>query len=158
MAFDAMLPILLSTKAPENGSVWKLPFKFVGGYGLTTREIGVVLSVQGVYSMIATTFIFPIVVRKLGALGVSRMTTLSYPLLYIVTPYIALLPEPLRMAGAHALVIWKCAFAAMAYPSNAILLTNSRRHSSCSARSMAWQHQPQACQEPLDPASLGSSS
>ncbi|KIM92614.1 hypothetical protein OIDMADRAFT_62420 [Oidiodendron maius Zn] len=125
MAFDAMLPTLPSTKVPENGSVWKLPFKFVGGYGLTTREIGVVLSVQGVYSMIATTFIFSIVVRKLGALGVSRMTTLSYPLLYIVTPYIALLPEPLRMAGVHALVIWKCAFAAMAYPSNAILLTNS---------------------------------
>lgn len=125
MTFDAMLPTLLSTKAPENGSLWKLPFKFVGGFGLTTREIGVVLSVQGVYSMIVTIFIFPIVVRKLGALHLSRMITLFYPLLYIVTPYVALLPEFLQMAGVHALLIWKCTFAAMAYPSNAILLTNS---------------------------------
>lgn len=125
MTFDAMLPTLLSTKKPENGSPWELPFKFVSGYGLTTRDIGVVLSIQGVYSMIATVFLFPIVVRRLGALGLFRTITLSYPLLYIVTPYMVLLPESFRMAGVYVLVIWKCTFATMAYPSNAILLTNS---------------------------------
>jgi hypothetical protein len=125
MTFDAMLPTLLSTKEPANGSAWELPFKFVSGYGLTTKEIGVVLSVQGVYSMVATLFIFPVVVRKLGALGLFRTITLSYPLLYIVTPYMVLLPESVRMAGVYFLIIWKCTCATMAYPSNAILLTNS---------------------------------
>lgn len=125
MTFDAMLPTLLSTKEPVNGSPWKLPFKFVSGYGLTTKEIGVVLSVQGVYSMVATVFIFPLVVRKVGALGLFRIITLSYPLLYITTPYMVLLPESVRMAGVYALIIWKCTCATMAYPSNAILLTNS---------------------------------
>jgi hypothetical protein len=125
MTFDAMLPILLSSKEPKDGSPWKLPFKFVSGYGLTTKQIGIVLSVQGLYSMIATVFLFPIVVRKLGALGLFRTITLSYPLLYIVTPYMVLLPGSLRMAGVYVLAIWKCTFATMAYPSNAILLTNS---------------------------------
>jgi hypothetical protein len=81
--------------------------------------------VQGVYSMVATVFIFPVVVRRLGALGLFRTITLSYPLLYIVTPYMVLLPESVRMAGVYVLVIWKCTCATMAYPSNAILLTNS---------------------------------
>jgi hypothetical protein len=125
MTYDAMLPTLLSTKEPEDGPHLKLPFKFVSGYGLTTKDIGVVLSVQGVYSMIATVFIFPLVVRKIGALRLFRTISLSYPLLYIVTPYMVLLPESLRMAGVYTLVIWKCTCATMAYPSNAILLTNS---------------------------------
>jgi hypothetical protein len=120
-----MLPTLLSTKAPEVPQPWNLPFKFVGGYGLDTKQIGVILSVQGLYSMIATVFVFPVVVRKLGALGLFRLITISYPILYITTPYLVLLPNSLRMAGVYAVVIWKCTFATMAYPANAILLTNS---------------------------------
>jgi hypothetical protein len=125
MTFDAMLPTLLSTKPPENPLPWKLPFKFVSGYGLDTKQIGVILSIQGIYSMIATVFVFPIVVRRLGALGLFRLITLSYPILYITTPYLVLLPNSLRMAGVYGVVIWKCTFATMAYPANAILLTNS---------------------------------
>jgi hypothetical protein len=125
MTFDAMLPTLLSTKPPENPLPWKLPFKFVSGYGLDTKQIGVILSIQGIYSMIATVLVFPFVVRRLGALALFRLITLSYPILYIATPYLVLLPSSLRMAGVYGVVIWKCTFATMAYPANAILLTNS---------------------------------
>jgi hypothetical protein len=124
MTFDAMLPILLSTKEPH-GPPPSLPFKFVTGYGLTPKEIGVVLSVQGVYSMFATVFLFPMAVRRLGALGLFRSLALSYPLLYLVTPYVGLLPPSTRMAGVYALAVWKCTLATLVYPSNAILLTNS---------------------------------
>lgn len=126
MTFDALLPTMLSSKPPKDvGKDWVMPFKFVDGYGLSPQEIGVIISVQGVYSMIATVFLFPIVVRRLGPLGLFRMIAISYPLLYLVTPYAVLLPQSLRMAGVYGLVIWKCTFATMAYPSNAILLTNS---------------------------------
>jgi hypothetical protein len=125
MTFDAMLPTLLSTKAPEHGEPWRLPFKFVSGYGLDTKQIGVILSVQGMYSMVATVFVFPFIVRKMGALGLFRLVALSYPILYITTPYLVLLPDSLKMVGVYILVIWKCTFATMAYPANAILLTNS---------------------------------
>ena len=125
MTFDAMLPTFLSTAPPDNPEEWQLPFKFVSGYGLDTKEIGVILSIQGIYSMLATLFLFPIIVRRLGALGLFRLMAISYPILYITTPYLALLPESLKMAGVYGVVIWKCTFATMAYPSNAILLTNS---------------------------------
>ena len=124
MTFDAMLPTMLSTEAQRDPDQ-SLPFKFVGGYDLNTKQIGVILSVQGIYSMIATVWFFPILVRKLGALGLFRLLALSYPILYITTPYLVLLPDSLRMAGVYGVVIWKCTFATMAYPSNAILLTNS---------------------------------
>jgi hypothetical protein len=122
-----MLPTFLSTPPPlpEDATPWQLPFKFIDGYGLSTKQIGVVLSVQGIYSMIATVFLFPIIVRKLGALGLFRCIAISYPILYVVTPYLVLLPDSLRMVGVYVVVIWKCTFATMSYPSNAILLTNS---------------------------------
>lgn len=125
MTFDSMLPTLLSTPNDQSQEPNHLPFKFMGSFGLGTKEIGVILSVQGLYSMIATLFLFPFVVRKLGALGLFRFLAISYPLLYITTPYIALLSPEWQMTGVYALVIWKCTFATMAYPSNAILLTNS---------------------------------
>lgn len=125
MTFDAMLPTLLSTRAPSPPQPIHLPFKFVSGYGLDTKQIGVILSVQGLYSMLATIFLFPIIVRRLGALGLFRLIAISYPVLYLTTPYLVILPDKLRMIGVYAIVIWKCTFATMAYPSNAILLTNS---------------------------------
>ncbi|CZS97233.1 related to E.coli tetracycline resistance protein TCR1 [Rhynchosporium agropyri] len=125
MTFDAMLPTMLSTTAPANTSGFSLPFKFVSGYGLSTKQIGVILSIQGLYSMLATIFLFPIVVRRFGALALFRMLAISYPILYFTTPYLVLLPDNLRMMGIYAVVIWKCTFSTMAYPANAILLTNS---------------------------------
>lgn len=124
MTFDAMLPTMLSTQIPTN-STPSLPFKFISGYGLDTKQIGVILSIQGIYSMLATALLFPLIVRRLGALRLFRVITLSYPLLYIITPYLSLLPGPLRMPGIYAVVIWKCTFSTLAYPANAILLTNS---------------------------------
>ncbi|CAG8961959.1 hypothetical protein HYFRA_00013739 [Hymenoscyphus fraxineus] len=126
ITFDSMLPTFLSTPKEQGSSMpWSLPFKFVGGYGLTEPEIGVVLAVQGAYSMMVNVFLFPMIVRKIGALGLFRMIAISYPLLYIATPYLVLLPEQLQMAGVYVVVIWKCTFSTLAYPSNAILLTNS---------------------------------
>ncbi|OLN88320.1 putative membrane protein YCR023C-like protein 1 [Colletotrichum chlorophyti] len=124
MTFDQLFPVFLSTDPPK-GSDIHLPFKFVGGFNMQTGPIGVILAVQGVYSMISTVFLFPLVTRRLGPLRLFRLLSVSYFMLYLLTPYLSLLPENLRMVGIYIVVIWKCTFSTMAYPSNAILLTNS---------------------------------
>jgi hypothetical protein len=125
MVFDSLLPVFLSTNPPEQRMPISLPFKFADGFGLDTRTIGVILSVQGLYSMASTTFLFPLITRRLGPLRLFRLMSILYPLLYFFTPYIVLLPESLRMASIYFMVIWKCTFSTLAYPSNAILITNS---------------------------------
>lgn len=75
--------------------------------------------------MIATIIFFPIVVRKVGALGLFRLLALSYPILYLVMPYLALVPETSRTCAIYGIIIWKCTFATFSYPANAMLLTNS---------------------------------
>lgn len=124
MTFDQLFPVFLSTSPPDD-PVQKLPFKFVDGFGLDTKTIGVIMSVQGLYSLFSNYLVVAPVTRRLGSLRLFRLIAFSYFSLYLVTPYLVLLPESMRMPAIYMLVIWKCTFATMAYPSNAILLANS---------------------------------
>ncbi|RDA83193.1 hypothetical protein CP532_1230, partial [Ophiocordyceps camponoti-leonardi (nom. inval.)] len=124
MTFDQLFPVFLST-SPLEHPVRDLPFRFADGFGLDTKTIGVIMSVQGVYSLLSNYVIVPPVTRRLGSLRLFRMLAFSYFALYLVTPYLVLLPTGLRMPAVYALVIWKCTYATMAYPNNAILLANA---------------------------------
>lgn len=124
MTFDQLFPVFLSTKRPEH-PVHDIPFKFTDGFGLETKMIGVIMSVQGLYSLFSNYLIVPPVTRRLGSLRLFRILAFSYFALYLVTPYLVLLPDSMRMPAIYLLVIWKCTFSTMAYPSNAILLANS---------------------------------
>lgn len=124
MTFDQLFPVFLST-APPKHPVLDLPFRFVDGFGMDTKTIGIIMSVQGVYSLLSNYLVVAPATRRLGSLRLFRMLAFSYFALYLVTPYLVLLPENMRMTAVYILVIWKCTFATMAYPSNAILLANS---------------------------------
>lgn len=124
MTYDALLPVFLSTER-DSHKPNSLPFKFSDGFGFDTRTIGGILSVQGLYAMASTLFFFPVVAKRVGTLRLFRLLALTYPLLYIVTPYLVLLPDSLRMTGIYVMVVWKNTYSTWAYPSNALLLTNS---------------------------------
>ena len=124
MTFDQLLPVFLSTAPPQHRNV-ELPFKFVDGFGLETKTIGVIMSIQGIYSLISNYVLVAPVTRRLGSLRLFRILALSYFALYLVTPYLVLLPKNMVMPAIYILVVWKCTFSTMAYPSNAILLANS---------------------------------
>lgn len=124
MTFDQLFPVFLSTAPPEH-RLLQLPLRFVDGFGLDTKTIGLVMSVQGLYSLLSNYLVVPPVTRRLGSLRLFRLLACSYFALYLVTPYLVLLPAPLRMPAVYALVVWKCTYATMAYPNNAILLANA---------------------------------
>ncbi|OIW32111.1 MFS general substrate transporter [Coniochaeta ligniaria NRRL 30616] len=125
MTFDQLFPVFLSTDPPAHPEPPSLPFKFVDGFGYDEQKIGLILSVQGLYSMFSTFFFFPFVNRRLGNLFMFKMMSLLYFLIYLTTPYLVLLPKNLQLVGVYLMIIWKCTFATMAYPSNAMLLTNA---------------------------------
>lgn len=124
MTFDQLLPVFLSTAPPEHPRI-ELPFKFVDGFGLETKIIGVIMSVQGIYSLVSNYLLVAPVTRRVGSLRLFRMLALTYFLLYFVTPYLVLLPRNMVMPAIYILVVWKCTYSTMAYPNNAILLANS---------------------------------
>ncbi|KAL9060774.1 MAG: hypothetical protein Q9162_000478 [Coniocarpon cinnabarinum] len=109
---------------PSNNAA-ELPFKFTGGFGLPTTTTGLILSMQGVYQMFAQMILFPVIVKKLGPLRTFQLTALTYPFLYIIVPYLVLLPAVLRMWALGFVLLWKVTHQALSYPSNMLLLTDA---------------------------------
>lgn len=116
--------MFLSTKHPAQREV-SLPFKFADGFELDQQTIGIILSAQGIYSLLINMAVVPMVIKRFGPLRLFRFLAVAYFLLYLVTPYLVLLPDRYRMIGIYVILIWKCTFSSMAYPSNAILTANS---------------------------------
>ena len=123
VSFDALMPTFLSEERMQTKPV--LPFKFSGGFGLSTRAIGIMIAVQGAYSTFAQFFIFPFMAKRLGTLYSSRLVLTVWPLLYFAVPYLVLLPQHLQKTGIYFSLLTKITFQAISFPSNAILLANA---------------------------------
>ncbi|KAK4994789.1 hypothetical protein LTR66_005250 [Elasticomyces elasticus] len=120
---EQLLPVLFSM--PESHDRPRLPFHFTGGFALPTKTIGFILSMQGFLQMFMTIVVFPYVNRRLGSLKTFRLVILTYPFLYLLVPYLALVPPVLRMPCIYFLLVWKVTGQALSYPSSAIMLANS---------------------------------
>lgn len=113
------MPVFLSE--PVSAKPVSLPFRFSGGFGLSSKTIGFMLSVQGVYSMFAMLFLWPTTEKRFGTLKTFRFVLVTWPLLYLVVPYLVLLPQRLQMPAIYFCLIWKITAQVFAFPSNAIL-------------------------------------
>jgi MFS family permease len=114
----------MSKATPPEGDT-RLPFYFSGGFGWTTQQNGMFLAIQGALQMFAQLIVFPWMSKRLGSLRTFWITLSLYPILYLLAPYLALLPEHLRIPGLMALLIGKVTFQSLSYPSLAIILANS---------------------------------
>ena len=117
------MPVFLSE--PVSTKPISLPFHITGGFGFSSKKIGFVLSVQGVYSMVAQLCVFPRVVDHFGTLKTYRFVLMTWPLLYLLVPYLVLLPQRLQMPGVYICLLWKITAHVFAFPSNAMLIRNS---------------------------------
>ena len=123
VSFDALMPIFMSE--PRSDIPPSLPFKFTGGFALSTKTIGVMMAVQGFYSMIAQLWLFPFLIRRFGTIHTFRVTMMVWPLLYLIVPYLIFLPTSLQTTGIYFALLVKITFHVIAFPSCAILLTNA---------------------------------
>lgn len=127
VAYDQLLPIFMhypvqSSKDPQV----HMPWKFAGGFGIDSNRIGLLFTVYGVFGMLIQFFVFPPCARKYGVLNCLRACVLTMPLVYIATPFTALLPTDASRQGAMmGLMLIKGFCGIFAFPCSTILLTNS---------------------------------
>jgi MFS family permease len=124
MGFEQLMPVFLST--PVAAEKPHDLIRFTGGLGMTTQTIGFILSMQGVFSMGMQFFVFPPMARHLGVLSLYRFCMFTYAIGYIIVPYLDWLPEgKFQTIGVYVVLAIKITYGVLAYPCNAILLTNS---------------------------------
>jgi MFS family permease len=127
VAYDQVVPIFMHHPPQSIDDLdVHLPFKFAGGFGINSGRIGALSTIYGVFGMLIQFTVFPPLARKLGVLRCFRITVLSFPIIYFLTPFTSLLPTLfMKQAIMLALMLckgWLCVFA---FPCSTILLTNS---------------------------------
>jgi hypothetical protein len=125
VTYDQLFPVLLSSP-PVDPSTQHPPFRFIGGFGLHSADIGKIFSIYGVLMMLVQFFIFPKLAVKYGSLRVFRWCAPIFPLTYLAAPYTVLIPK--LSIGAYALIgitLLKKFAEVFAFPSSTIMVTNS---------------------------------
>lgn len=92
VTFDQLLPVFMSTP-PVDPSTQHPPFRFAGGFGLNSNQVGNVFSVFGALGMMVQFFIFPRVARKYGALKCLSTAFAVFPFIFVIVPYTVLAAE-----------------------------------------------------------------
>lgn len=123
MCYDHLLPIFLQEQKSDisvltNGSFLHIP----GGLGLTTKTVGLIMSVNGVIALFIQAVVFPLVADRLGVWRVFVLVTILHPIAYFIVPYITLLPENMLFVGIYFCLTVRNLFSILAYPVILILL------------------------------------
>lgn len=124
VTFDQLMPVFLSYPHQDQ-SEWNLPFKFAGGFGLPSSQVGKIFSVYGILAMLLQFFLFPPMANWLGALWCLRIVAFIAPVVYAAVPFALLLPPHLQFSGIYILMFFKGLSTTFAFPCSVVLLTNS---------------------------------
>ncbi|RPA76006.1 MFS general substrate transporter [Ascobolus immersus RN42] len=125
VTYDQLFPVLLSTP-PSDPTAQRPPFRFVGGFGLGSADIGNIFSLYGLLMLPIQFFIFPKLAVKYGPVRLFRWITPIFPLTYLAAPYTVLIPN--LQTGAYVLIgitILKKIGEVFAFPCSTIMVTNS---------------------------------
>ena len=132
MTYDHLLPIFcqddrvpagaqeimstLSTAiANDRGSL-------AGGLGLSVKDVGVIMSVNGVIALLVQGVVFPIMASLLGVWKVFMVVTILHPIAYLIVPFLSLLPQSLLYPGIYACLAIRNCLSILAYPVLLILI------------------------------------
>lgn len=121
---DILIPMFLTTPSvgsKSSGKPHRELLGFVGGFGMSTAQIGSVLLTQAVAAIIFQKFAVPRIITKYGALNTYRTVLHLFPCLYLLTPFTVRLPHLLGLS-ALLLDLWtKTLLVGLGYNSSAIL-------------------------------------
>lgn len=124
--FNQLLPLFLST--PRMPDHHNNPVFFNGGLGMSTKEIGIIVSVLGLVGAIIQLTIYPRLAAYMGNARLHKRALLVFPPLYFLMPYLSYIPPTPKILAIFvvtplaATVIFGRTFA---IPPMTILITNA---------------------------------
>lgn len=127
VSYDQILAVFLNypQQTPDSHNT-HLPFYFSGGFGLSSGRIGTIFTIYGFACGVIQFLLFPPLCSKFGALNCFKASTILYPIVYMATPYSALIQDERNRYIALSLILLVKSFAVIiGFPCITILLTNA---------------------------------
>jgi Major Facilitator Superfamily len=120
MAYGSLIPVYFLDKPKNLGSI-----DLRGGLGYTVHDVGAFMSVNGIIALIIQATIFPVFVGRVGVWKSLVLLLNIWPLTYILTPFLSLLPRSGLPWGIYALLILQNFMMIIVYPCLLIALKNA---------------------------------
>lgn len=80
VAYDQVLPVFLNyPRVIPDETNSSLPFKFIGGFGLSSDKIGTIYTIYGVCCGVIQFFLFPALCARFGVLNLYRFASMFLP-------------------------------------------------------------------------------
>ena len=123
MCYDHLLPIFFQDERVDDITVASTNlFHIPGGLGLSTKQVGIIMSINGLIALFIQAVVFPFAAERLGIWRVFVIVTILHPLAYFIVPYLAALPENLLFTGIYVCLTVRNLLSILAYPTLLILL------------------------------------
>ncbi|KIW19590.1 hypothetical protein PV08_00163 [Exophiala spinifera] len=123
MCYDHLLPIFFEDKPVDQVFVSRVTaFHVPGGLGMSTKDVGVIMSVNGLIALFIQAVVFPLAAERLGVWRVFVLVTIFHPVAFFVVPYLALLPRSLLYPGIYFCLTIRNLLSILDYPVLLILL------------------------------------
>ncbi|KAF4456965.1 hypothetical protein F53441_980 [Fusarium austroafricanum] len=126
MCFDNLFVIYLEenrvnvVEMLKRGSIF--PLYSPGGLGMTPRDVGMILAVDGGIALFIQLFIFPWAVKMLGTYRLFLLVTALHPIIYILMPMLLVVPENLIYPAIYGCLIVRNILSIILYPLLMILI------------------------------------
>lgn len=129
ISFESLIPVFMHHPTQDHSAAnpdFQPPFKFGGGFGLDSARIGLLATLYGFSCMLVQFLIFPPMARNYGVLRCLRVCAIGMPIMYLLVPFTALLPNKTsQQVGLFIIWMIKGLFSTFAFPCSTIMLTNS---------------------------------
>jgi hypothetical protein len=136
MTYDHLLPIFFQDeRVPPDGTHMtgsKLtPASLAGGLGLSTKDVGVIMTFQGLIALLVQGIIFPVMASYLGIWRTFIAVTVAHPITYFIVPWLVYLPRNLLYPGIYACLTVRNLTSIVAYPILLILIKEASPAPNC---------------------------
>lgn len=117
MTYDHLLPIFFQDKRSDDISILSSSSSpFSGGLGLSIRDVGIIMTVNGIIALFIQAVVFPVMAKVLGVWKLFVLVTIGHPIAYFIVPYLTLLPSSLLYPGIYTCLLIRNILSIIAFP------------------------------------------
>ncbi|KAM0524485.1 hypothetical protein ACHAPE_000579 [Trichoderma viride] len=126
MTYDHLMPIFFEDERVSVNTLSKLgassPFYSPGGLGLSLRDVGMIMAVNGVIALFVQAFIFPLAAERFGVFRLFLIVTVLHPIIYAIVPMLLFVPESCLFPAIYLCLAVRNALSITLYPLLLILI------------------------------------
>ncbi|TWU76471.1 hypothetical protein ED733_007223 [Metarhizium rileyi] len=124
MTYDHLMPIFFEDERSINNSTagFSAIFSSSGGLGLSLRDVGMIMAVNGCIALFVQAVIFPIAAERVGVYKLFLIVTVLHPVVYAVVPLLLLVPDSFIFPSIYICLAVRNVLSITLYPLLLILI------------------------------------